>query len=97
MLKLAPHRPSAEKVVNFTTFSGHQATARQLGEIFGVSEKTVRNAAEFAKAVDALAEIEPEAANAILLGKVPDAKTALPKVEPELLPKVAAGISLIPR
>ena len=93
MLKLAPHRPSTEKVVKFTTFSGHQATARQLGETFGVSEKTVRNAAEFAQAVDALAEVEPKAAEAVLLGKVPDAKTALPKVEPELLPKVAERIA----
>jgi len=93
MLKLAPHRPPAEKVVNFTTFSGHQATARQLGEIFGVSEKTVRNAAEFAEVVDALAEIEPEAAARVVAGELPDAKTALPKVEPELLPKVAERIA----
>jgi hypothetical protein len=88
-LKLAPHRPSVDKVVKFTTFSGHRATARHLGETFGVSEKTVRNAGDFAKVVDALAEIAPEAAKRVLAGEVPDAKTALPKVEPELLPKVA--------
>ena len=80
-------------VVNFTTVSGSAATARQVGSMFGVGEKTVRNAAEFAKVVDALAEIEPEAAEVVLLGKVPDAKTALPKVEPELLPKVAERIA----
>jgi 16S rRNA G966 N2-methylase RsmD len=80
-------------VVNFTTVSGSAATARQVGGIFGVGEKTVRNAAEFAKAIDALAEIEPKAAEIVLLGKLPDAKTALPKVEPELLPKVAERIA----
>jgi methylase of polypeptide subunit release factors len=88
-MKFAPHRPSSEKVVNLTTFSGHQATARQLGETFGVGEKTVRRAGEFAEVVDALAEIEPKAAEIVLLGKIPDAKTALPKVEPEQLPQVA--------
>ena len=93
MLKLAPHRPSTENAVNFTAFSGRSATARQLGEIFGVSEKTVRNAAEFAEVVDALAEIEPEAAARVDAGELPDAKTALPKVEPELLPKVAERIA----
>jgi hypothetical protein len=48
---LAPHRPSAEKEEKFSSFSGHNATSQQLGEIFGVSEKTVRNAAEFAEVV----------------------------------------------
>ena len=76
-------------VVNFTTETGSAATARQVGSMFGVGEKTVRNAAEFAEAVDAIAEVAPEAADAILLGKVPDAKTALPKVEPDQLPQVA--------
>jgi len=80
-------------VVNFTTVSGSAATARQVGGMFGVGEKTVRNAADFAKAVDALAEIEPEAATRVLAGQLSDAKTALPKVEPELLPKVAERIA----
>ena len=93
-MKLAQGRPPEdEKVVNFTTFSGSAATARHVGGMFGVGEKTVRNAAEFAKAVDTLAEIEPKAAEVVLLGKLPDAKTALPKVEPELLPKVAERIA----
>ena len=92
-MKLAPHRPSAEKGENFSPFSGHHATSRQLGEIFGVSYRTVQNAAEFAEVVDALAEIEPEAAARVVAGELPDAKTALPKVEPELLPKVAERIA----
>jgi ParB-like chromosome segregation protein Spo0J len=93
MLKLAPHRPSTEKVEKFSTFSGHAATARQLGEIFGVSDRTVRNAAEFAEVVDTLAAIAPEAAQRVLSGDVADAKTTLPKVEPDLLPKVAERIA----
>jgi 16S rRNA G966 N2-methylase RsmD len=93
MLKLTPHRPSTEKEDNLSSFSGHNATSRFVASLHGVNEKTVRRAGEFAKAVDTLAEIEPEAANKILLGKVPDAKTALPKVEPELLPKVAERIA----
>ena len=33
---------AAEKGEKFSPFSGHNATARQLGEIFGVGEKTIR-------------------------------------------------------
>jgi methylase of polypeptide subunit release factors len=77
----------------FSPWSGSHATSRYVASLHGVSYRTVQNAAEFAKAVDALAEIEPRAAEVVLLGKVPDAKTALPKVEPELLPKVAERIA----
>ena len=77
----------------FSPWSGSHATSRYVASLHGVSYRTVQNAAEFAKAVDALAEVEPKAAEAVLLGKVPDAKTALPKVEPELLPKVAERIA----
>jgi len=92
-MKLEPLQKLSDSGVKFTPGAGSHATARHVGNMFGVSEKTVRNAAEFAKAVDALVEIEPKAAEAVLLGKVPDAKTALPKVEPELLPKVAERIA----
>jgi 16S rRNA G966 N2-methylase RsmD len=92
-MKLAPHRPSNEKGENFSPFSGHHATSHYVASLHGVSYRTVQKAAEFAKAVDALAEIEPKAAEIVLLGKLPDAKTALPKVEPELLPKVAERIA----
>ena len=33
MLKLAPHRPSTEKAENLSAFSGHQTTARQVGDL----------------------------------------------------------------
>jgi hypothetical protein len=52
MPQLAQGRPpESEKVVKFTTFSGSAATARHVGGMFGVGEKTVRNAAEFAEGV----------------------------------------------
>ena len=93
-MKLAQGRPpESKKDANFASFSGKNATARYAASMHGVSYRTVQNAAEFAKAVDAIAEIAPEAADAILLGKIPDAKTALPKVEPKLLPKVAERIA----
>jgi len=93
-MKLAQGRPPEdEKGDKLSPFSGNHATSRYVASLHGVNEKTVRRAGEFAEVVDALAEIAPEAANAILLGKVPDAKTALPKVEPELLPKVAERIA----
>jgi hypothetical protein len=93
-MKLAQGRPPEdEKGENFSPFSGNHATSKYVASLHGVSDRTVRNAAEFAKAVDALAEIEPKAAEVVLLGKLPDAKTVLPKVEPELLPKVAERIA----
>ena len=92
-MKLAPHRPSAENKDKLSLFSGDNATSRYVASLHGVNEKTVRRAAEFAEVVDALAEIEPEAAARVLAGELSDAKTALPKVEPELLPKVAERIA----
>ena len=93
-MKLAQGRPPEdEKGEKFSPFSGNHATSKYVASLHGGSDRTVRNAGEFAKVVDALAEIEPKAAEAVLLGKVPDAKTALPKVEPELLPKVAERIA----
>ena len=93
-MKLARGRPAeSEKGEKFSPFSGHHATSKYIASLHGVSDRTVHNAAEFAKAVDALAEIEPEAAARVVAGELPDAKTALPKVEPELLPKVAERIA----
>ena len=93
-MKLAQGRPSEdEKGDKLSPFSGNHATSRYVASLYGVNERTVRNAAEFAEVVDALAEIEPEAAARVLAGELSDAKTALPKVEPELLPKVAERIA----
>jgi SAM-dependent methyltransferase len=93
-LKLARGRPpESEKVDKLSTFSGSAATSRYVASLHGVNEKTVRRAGEFAEVVDALAAIEPEAAARVVAGELNDAKTALPKVEPELLPKVAERIA----
>ena len=51
MLKLAPHRPSAEKGEKLSPFSGHHATSRYVASLHGVNEKTVRNTAEVAEVV----------------------------------------------
>ena len=59
----APNRPSTEKSGHgekFSPWSGSHATSRYVASLHGVSYRTVQNAAEFAKAVDALAEIEPK-------------------------------------
>jgi len=93
MLKLAPHRPSTENGDKLSPFSGSHATSQYVASLYGVNEKTVRRAGEFAEAIDALVEIEPEAAARVLAGELSDAKTALSKVEPELLPKVAERIA----
>jgi hypothetical protein len=76
-LKKEPHRPTKEeKVVKFTTFSGHALTARAIAEQFGVGEKTVRNAEKFMNAVEALYEVSPQAAKRVLRGEVRDAFVA---------------------
>lgn|GEM_PF-4051557 len=61
--KKAPHRPregERNNVVNFTTFSGSAATAKAVASEFGVGEKTVRRAADFARAVEAIEQRSPE-------------------------------------
>ena len=91
--KLAPHRPKQdEKVVKLTTFSGHAATAKTVASQIGVGEKTVRRAAKFTEAVEALEQVSPEAAQVVLRGEVKDALTMLPKVPQEALEFVAQRI-----
>ena len=68
----------------------HMKTAKVIAGQIGVGEKTVRRAAVFAKALEAVKQISPEAADRILKGEVRDAITSLPQVvkEPNLLPIV---------
>jgi len=80
------------RVENFSTVKGSAATAKMIAAMFGVSERTVRNAAKFADAVEALQEISPQAAERVLRGEVKDAITMLPKVPLEVLPFVAERI-----
>jgi len=89
-------RPSKdEKVENFSTFCGNASTAKEIAKQSGVNERTVRNAADFAVAVDKVKEIDPEAAGKILQGEVVGAITHLPKIvkkNPEILPKLSEKI-----
>ncbi len=92
--KLNIGRPSNDKKgEKFTPFIGSHATAKTIAESAGVSERSVRNAAAFAQAVDKVKEVAPEAADKILKGEVKDAMTALPKVEKEKLPEIAEKIA----
>lgn len=67
------------------------ATAKQLGAIYGSSERKIRYAYDFAQAIDKVREEKPEAAEKILRGEVKDALTALPqfvkKEDPESVGK----------
>jgi hypothetical protein len=61
--KMAQGRPRKdEKEVNLTSFSGSDATAKEVAEEVGVSEVTVRRAGKFAEVVAALERISPKAA-----------------------------------
>jgi len=73
-----------------------QRTAEKIASLAGVGQATVRRAAEFAKDVDAIKEVAPEAAEKILKGEVKDAIVSLPKVakqNPELLHDIAEEIA----
>lgn len=78
---------SDELGVNFTPSYGSHATARKIAEEVNVSEKTIRNAGNFAEAVDKVKQISPEVAERILKGEVNDALTQLSKVT-NILPEV---------
>jgi len=74
---------------------GSAATARAIAEEFGIGERTVRNAAAFAQAVDKVRELDQESAAKILAGKVVGSITHLPKVindNPELMPTIVSKI-----
>jgi len=55
-------------------------TAEKIASLAGVGQATVRRAAEFAKAVDEVKEVSPEAAEKILTGKVRDVIGELPRL-----------------
>jgi len=88
-------RSDLQLVDNLSTSSGSAATAKAIAKSAGVNEKTIRRSAEFSKAVDAVKQISPEAAERILKGEVKDAITVLPEVakDPEVLSAVAEKIA----
>jgi len=58
-----------------------EKTAEQIGKEYGVSEKTIRNDAEFSKSVDKVAEkVGKEAKNAILTGQINIPKKDVEKI-----------------
>lgn len=70
-------------------------TSEKIASFTGTNEKTVRRAAEFAKAVEVIKEVAPKAAERILKGEVKDALTVLPKVvkeQPEKIAEIAQKI-----
>jgi ParB-like chromosome segregation protein Spo0J len=91
-LKRPPHRP-ADKGDKLSPLAESGKTAEQVASVFGVDPRTVYRAAEFAAAFEQLESVSPEAARRVESGEVKDAKTMLPKIEPELLPKVAERIA----
>jgi len=78
-MKKQGERTDLKPVANFATSSikGPAATAKKIGSIFGSSERKVRYAYEFARAVDKVKEINPRAAKKILEGKVKDAPLSI--------------------
>ena len=60
--------PNKQNVHNQTRRETRDGTAGQIGKEIGVDGRTVRRAEKFAKGVDALKEVSPEAADAILKG-----------------------------
>jgi len=92
MLKRAPHRP-ADKGDKLSPLAESGKTAEQVATVFGVDSRTVYRAAEFADAFEQLESVSPDAARRVESGEVKDAKTMLPKIEPDLLPKVAERIA----
>lgn len=86
-------REKKNKVMNLKQFSsaqiehsekeGSAATAKKIAAELGVGQATVRRAAEFAKAVDAIRERAPDVAERILMDQIPDALTELPKIAKE--------------
>ena len=70
-----------EQGVKFTPWSGSHATAKEIAEIANVTEKTVRNAAEFAKVVEEIKEDSCEVADRILKGEIKDAKSMIPTLK----------------
>lgn len=62
---------------NFSLSAGSNATARAIAEKAHVDERTVRNYAAYAAAVEKMKAVNPEAVQRIRAGEIRDAKTRL--------------------
>ena len=76
-----------------STLRGSAATARAIAKQIGVNEKTVRRSAQFYEAYEALQQVSPKAAEAVLRGEVKDALTNLHLVPAEAMSFVAEQIT----
>jgi len=74
---------------------GGNVTAEIIAKQVGVGQATVRRAEKFTEAVEALQQVSPKAAEAVLRGEVKDALTMLPKVPEDALEFVARKIEAV--
>jgi len=93
ILNLKPFQK--DRVCKLHTLRGSVATARAIAEQIGVNESTVRRSAQFYEAYEALQQVSPKAAEAVLRGEVKDALTMLPKVLKDALEFVARKIEAV--
>lgn len=83
---------SEEESSEQTDKSPEPVTAQLLGEVAGVTEKTVRNAAKFARAYEQFKQINPEAAAKVVSGEIKDALTRLPTMTEQAMEKAAERV-----
>ena len=84
-----------DRSANFALRRGDHATAKEVAAETGVSWRTILNDVKFKEAWEALHEISPKAAEAVLRGEVKDALTMLPKVPENALAFVARKIEAV--
>jgi len=73
-----------------------EGTAGEIGRDVGMSEKSVRRAEKFAKGVDALREVSPEAADKVLSGKAETTKSEIADIaesEPNIIEAFAQAVN----
>lgn len=92
--KKAAHRP-LKKEDKMSSFSGHDATAKEIAAELGINERTVRRAAEFTRTLELVQEKASGVAEKILLDQVSDALTELPKLakDPDMLTAAVAKLA----
>lgn len=82
------HLPNGRRI-------SRDGTAGEIGREVGMSDRNVRRAEKFAKGVDAIRSVSPEAADKVLQGGTGITKTTvseLPKAEPEQVEKIAEQV-----
>lgn len=91
----AQKNESEQRADSFSQKAKQKETAVEIAEEQGINRRTVYKAANYAKGVDALREVSPEAADKVLNGKTAATKaevSELGKAEPELVKAFARAI-----